>query len=139
MIDIKNLIRRSDHQLELWRPVLKAGFPLDGEIVKLLFKTLRIAAEENYSNITLEELMHQIAPQYPDMRLVEVAKERHGFDIEGVAVEIATLKIEEQSICTIGAEHEEPERVLALVQYLGFLPSQNQNYIQTLKLIVGWQ
>lgn len=138
LMDIKNLVRRNEQQLELWRPVLKAGFPLDSELVRLLFRTLRVAQQQDFAGVTLEELLEQVLPQHPELRTLQVTKERYGFTIDETAVELATLKIGTQTLTTIGAEQHDPDKVGAVVRRLGFDPSQNQNYIQALKNLCEW-
>jgi hypothetical protein len=139
LLDIKKLVKRNDHQLELWRPVLKAGFPLDADLMHVLCKVLKVNLVNELECYQLEDLLANLIKPNPDLTAVRVEKERHGFEIDGVSVEIAILKINDQHLHTIGAEHQEPQKVVELVERLGFTSFQNQNYIQALKNFMRWQ
>ncbi len=139
LMDIKTLVRKNDHQLELWRPVLKAAFPLDYEILRLLLRTLKVSSPKvEITNISISDLLNVIVPNQPNLRTIEVQKERYGYEIEHATVEIAQLTINNRQLRTIAIEHEDAQVVLALVKRLGFEPATNMNYIQVLKREIGW-
>jgi response regulator RpfG family c-di-GMP phosphodiesterase len=71
--------------------------------------------------------------KHPDLRMVHVYKERHGFTINNCIVEIANLKFDNEPIRTVAVEQEDPALVFQTVKMLGLDGFENINYLKALK------
>lgn len=135
-LDVK-LCVRSDRDLELWRPVLKAPFPVTREVVGSLFGHWSLApppfARAAY---TQEQLLTEIVG-VSTLRAVAVAKERRGAVIGGCVVEVATLKTCGCTVRTAAVEAEDPDAVRRVVAALGLAAHPNINYIAALKRMLA--
>ena len=66
---------------------------------------LRLHRQETYG---YEEFLGELVEPHPDLKMVRVEKERHGFMINGCIVEIADLKFDGKPIRTVAVEMEDP-------------------------------
>jgi len=138
LMDIKTLRQVNADRLEQWFPIMKAGFPLDRGVLNDVFaawKAPRPAfARDAYG---YEEFLGELVATHPDLRMVRVEKERHGFMINGCIVEIADLKFDGTPIRTVAVEMEDPAVVSRTVGELGLNGFENVNYLKALKRFVG--
>lgn len=138
LMDIKTLKAVNEDRLEQWNPILKAAFPLGPDVLPQLFQAFAVPlpalARPAYSlTQCLEEL---IAPQ-ADLRVVHVAKERHGFLIDGCIVEIAEVTFDGMPFRTVAVEQEDPRLVIETVRSLALDGYENVNYLRAMKSAVG--
>lgn len=137
-MDIKTLQRVNEDKLEQWYPIMKAGFPLTRENLGSIFQTWKAKAPalkcESYE---YKEFLHDLVEPHPDLKIVSVEKERHGFMINGCIVEIADLKFDGKPVRTIAVEMEDPGQVMATVKELQLDGFENINYLKALKRFVG--
>jgi hypothetical protein len=134
LMDIKTLQRVNEDKLEQWYPIMKAEFPLTREILGKVFLAWKTEApayrQETYS---YDEFLIKLVQPHPDLKIVKVDKERHGFMINGCIVEIADLKFDGKPLRTIAVEMEDPGQVMATVKELQLVRFENVNYLKALK------
>jgi hypothetical protein len=140
LMDIKTLRQVNGDKLEQWFPIMKAGFPLDLAVLQDVFHAWKATppalAHEAYG---YEEFLGELVTPHPDLKMVRVEKERHGFMINGCIVEIANLKFDGQPIRTVAVEMEDPAVVMSTVRQLGLNEFENVNYLKALKRFVGME
>lgn len=138
LMDIKTLQQVNGDRLEQWFPVMKAGFPLTGPVLSDVFKAWKAPLpplrREAYG---YEEFLGELVAPHPDLRKVQVEKERHGFMINDCIVEIADLKFDGRPVRTVAVEMEDPDRVIRTVRELGLAGFENVNYLKALKRFIG--
>jgi hypothetical protein len=138
LMDIKTLQKVNADRLEQWYPVMKAGFPLTGPVLADVFRAWKTPvpafAREAYG---YDEFLREIVEPHPDLRTVQVVKERHGFMINGCIVEIANLTFDGRPVRTVAVEMEDPAAVTRTVRELGLEGFENINYLKALKRFAG--
>lgn len=138
LMDIKTLRQVNSDRLEQWLPVMKAGFPLAHPVLNEVFRAwkapLPALGREAYG---CEEFLREIVAPHPDLRMVAVDKERHGFTINGCIVEIADLAFDGRPIRTVAVEMADPAAVIRTVRELGLDGFENVNYLKALKRFAG--
>ena len=138
LMDIKTLRQVNEDKLEQWFPIMKAGFPLAPEIMKQVFQAWKVALPAfQRATYTYDEFLKELVAPHPDLRIVRVEKERHGFMINECIVEIANLKFDGKPIRTIAVEMEDPVKVMATVKELRLASFPNVNYLKALKRFAG--
>jgi len=138
LMDIKTLRQVNGDRLEQWFPVMKAGFPLALPVLDDVFKSWKAPLPRLQSQAySYEEFLGELVAPHPDLKMVRVEKERHGFMINGCIVEIADLKFDGKPIRTVAVEMEDPDAVIGTVRQLGLDGFENVNYLKALKRSVG--
>ncbi len=138
LMDVKHLLRVNDDGLELWTPVLKAGFPLSRDDAAAVLTTLGVAGSLGRESYPLDDLIgEQIRPN-PDIRTVEVHKQRSQYDLEGCTVELTELTADGATVQTCGVESPDPTRVSAMARRLGLSDRGNVSVARGLKALVGF-
>jgi exopolyphosphatase / guanosine-5'-triphosphate,3'-diphosphate pyrophosphatase len=134
LMDIKTLVQVDANTLEQWNPVLKAGFPIKPEDLRRTIQAWKVNVPENQiREYTYDDFLNLLVRKHPDLRMVHVYKERHGFTINNCIVEIANLKFDNEPIRTVAVEHEDPALVFQTVTMLGLDGFENINYLKALK------
>jgi len=138
LLDIKTLQQVNSDRLEQWYPVMKAGFPLAAPVLGAVFRAWKAPLPElRREAYGYDELLNELVRPHPDLKIVAVDKERHGFMINGCIVEIADLKFDGQPARTVAVEMEDPAAVIRTVRELGLAGFENVNYLRALKRFVG--
>ena len=138
LMDIKYLVQINEDKLEQWNPLLKASFPISVESLKQVIKSWKIElAEEKIKEMTYQEFLEGLVKTHPNLKAVDVFKERHGYMINDCIVEIANLKFNGNPIRTIAVEQEDPAKVMETVRMLKLDKFENINYLRALKNSVG--
>ena len=139
LMDIKTPIRINDeNSLEQWTVLAKSTFPIHINDLALVYKAFGLQLpffkkdEYNYN-----EYIEELIGRNPDLRIVNVKKNRHGYKIDGAIVEIAEVQFDDVTQQTIAVEHADPELVLRTVQKLGLTKFENINYIKAMKRAFG--
>lgn len=134
LMDIKYLVQVNENKLEQWFPLMKASFPIQPEELRQTVKAWKIevaaAAIKEYS---YDDFLNVFVRRQPQLKMVHVYKERHGFTINNCIVEMANLKFDNQPIRTIAVEHEDPALVYDTVRMLNLEGFENINYLRALK------
>jgi exopolyphosphatase / guanosine-5'-triphosphate,3'-diphosphate pyrophosphatase len=134
LMDIKSLVQVNDKKLEQWNPLMKAGFPIQPDQVRKTVHAWKVDVPETaIVTYTYDEFLSRLVGSHPDLKMVHVYKERHGFTINNCIVEIANLKFDNEPIRTVAVEHENPDLVWETVCMLGLESFENINYLKALK------
>lgn len=139
LLDIK-LFAEQAGRLERWRPVLKAGFPLDSRtIVENVFPNLAVAVPHiERPSYTYDEFINELIKPEADLAIVEVTKSRTGFTFERYTAEFAVIGIVGGGTTeTVELESEDSAAVLRAIAKLGLNSQPNINYVRHLKLMIG--
>jgi hypothetical protein len=139
LLDIKLMVEQ-EGRLERWRPVLKAGFPLDSRtIVEDVFPRLECAPPQiERISYTHGEFIRDLVRPHRELAIVEVAKTRYQFRFDTLTAEFAELGIAGgASSQTIEFESEDPAAVLRAIAKFGVTAHPNISYVRHLKLMIG--
>jgi exopolyphosphatase/guanosine-5'-triphosphate,3'-diphosphate pyrophosphatase len=138
LMDVKRLERRSDDGLELWKPVMKASYPLPTVDVAAVITSLGVAVPPlARAEYTLDELIAEVIAPNDDLIAVEVHKRREHYTIGGCLAELSEVRTAQGSRRTIAIESEDPARVIAVVRELGLGSRRNVSMALGLKALVG--
>ncbi len=138
LMDIKALQEVNADGLEQWKPILKAEFPLEPDTLAEVFAAFGTARPDlARPAYTFAQYLEELIRPDPRLRAVEVAKERHGFQVEGTIVEIAEVTFDGLARRTVAVEHEDPALVMAVVRRLELTGFANINYLRAMKDAVG--
>jgi hypothetical protein len=127
-------------RLERWRPVLKAGFPIDSlTIVEQAFPNLKLPAPQiTRPSYTQDEFIRELIQPNRDLWLVEVVKVRRQFTLEDYAAEFAEVEIACRTRSeTTAIESEDPATLLRAIAKLGLNSQPNTSYVRHLKMMTG--
>jgi len=139
LMDIKSPIRINEKNgLEQWTVLAKSAFPIHINDLALVYKAFGIKLpyldKDEYS---YKEYMEELIGNNPDLKKINVEKNRHGFLIDDAIVEIAEVKFNEFETKTIAVEHADFEIVLKTVKKIGLAEYENINYIKAMKRTFG--
>ena len=139
LMDIKTPIRiNEENSLEQWTVLAKSAFPIHINDLALVYKAFGLQLPYlKKDEFTYIEYLEELIGNNPDLRIVNVKKNRHGYKIDGAIVEIAEVQFDDVTQQTIAVEHADPELVLRTVQKLGLTKFENINYIKTMKRAFG--
>ena len=138
LMDVKRLERRDDDGLELWKPVMKASYPLPAPDVAAVITALGVAVPPlARAEYTLDELITEVVGPRDDLMAVEVHKRREHYTVGGCLAELSEVRTAQGSRRTIAIESEDPARVIATVRELGLGSRRNVSMAHGLKAIVG--
>jgi len=123
LMDIKVLVAE-DRGLEQWRPILKAGFPLERSIIaEQVFANLQLPAPAlGKSAYELREFLDEVMRSRPGVTVVDVSKTQ--VVLNGVPED------------TVAAESVDPDAVLKLIKNLG-ISDTNTSYIREIKRLLS--
>jgi len=141
LMDIKSPIRISEKTgLEQWTVLAKSAFPIHINDLALVYKAFGLQMpyldKDAYS---YEEYIEDLIGKNPNLKMINVEKNRHGYLIDDAIVEIAEVKFNEFETKTIAVEHAEKEVVLKTVEKLGLTEYENVNYIKAMKRTFGFK
>jgi hypothetical protein len=138
LMDIKTLKAVNADKLEQWNPILKASFPIGADTLPGIFTALGVPLPAlKRDAYTFQQYIDELILPTPDLKVVHVAKERHGFKIDGCIVEIAEVAFDGKPTRTVAVEQEDPQRVIELVRALKLDRFENINYLRAMKSAVG--
>lgn len=133
LMDIKYLVQANENKLEQWNPLLKAGFPLPVDALRQTVTAWKVRVpESDFKEYSYEDFL-SFVNKHPQLKAVNVFKERHGFMINNCIVEVANLKFNDQPIRTIAVEQEDQALVWETVKSLNLDGFENINYLKALK------
>lgn len=138
LMDIKSLKQVNANLLEQWYPVMKETFPLSRAKVEELYRTyFKVALPAlDRKEYTYDQFV-SLTAGHPDLRVVDVYKERNIYTINMAIVEIALTRFNGVPNRTVCVEHADPENVMKTVRQLGLEEFENINYIKAMKAAVG--
>jgi len=137
LMDIKLLVA-GDRGLEQWKPVLKAGFPLESSVIATqVFPSLELPPPVlTKSEYILDEFLGDVMRAEPRITIVDVSKTRYQFSIGACATEYAQITLNGVPRDTVAVESVDPDAVLKLVGELG-VREVNTSYIREIKRALG--
>jgi len=139
LMDIKSPIRINDETgLEQWTVLAKSAFPIHINDLALVYKAFGVELpyldKDEYS---YKEYIEELIRKNPNLKMINVEKNRHGYLIDDAIVEIAEVKFNEFATKTIAVEHADMDIVLNTVKKLGLTEYENVNYIKAMKRTFG--
>jgi len=139
LMDIKSPIRiNNETGLEQWTVVTKAEFPIHINDLVIVYKAFGLEMpyleKDEYS---YSEYVNDLIAKNPNLRIVDVKKNRHGYLIDDAIVEFAQVKFDDYKTETIAVEHTDPDLVLKTMDKLGLKGMENINYIKAMKQHFG--
>jgi exopolyphosphatase/guanosine-5'-triphosphate,3'-diphosphate pyrophosphatase len=137
LMDMKRLERVSDEGLELWRPVMKAPFPLRAADVASLFTGLSVAVPQLSEAAYALPDLRDLVVATPDLHIVGVHKHRVRYRVDDCMVESTGFRAE-HDVHTVAIESPDPALVLATIDELGLTGRRNTNVARGLKTLVGF-
>ena len=138
-VEVKQLLETDAAGLELWRPVLKAAFPLAPDVLAELCDYWRRPRPDVCPPLpTPEHLLSFLARQAPDVRVIPLRKWRRAYRLEECIAERATVLVEGGPLETLSLEHADPVLLHAALRTLHLDQARNTNYVLALKRLVGW-
>jgi hypothetical protein len=138
LMDVKHLEEVDDRGLERWRPVMKAGFPLEAADVRVVWTALSVAAPPlERPAYTLDQLLGEVVDP-ATVRPMSVHKRRRSYSVGGCAVELADVRAERTQTRTIAVESEDPARAMAVARDLGLEARPNTSYPRGLRGLTGF-
>lgn len=131
-LEAKQLVRTSEDGLELWRPVLNIGFPLDPiaftELVRLWDRPIPVVPVD-----TVEDLFAHLAQYAPDIRILPVTKWRTRFRMHDCDGEEVTLLVRGALYQGLAFEHADIATVRAAVGAIDQQSKANTSYLAFLR------
>jgi exopolyphosphatase/guanosine-5'-triphosphate,3'-diphosphate pyrophosphatase len=137
LMDVKHRHQVSDEGLELWSPVMKAGFPLSRSEVDTVLAALDVdpVAVTIPEPLTLEALLSEVTDRDAELRAVEVHKRRVRYRIDGCAAELTTVRTPRATTRTIAVESEDPSSVASVLRQLGLAARPNVDFARGLRML----
>jgi exopolyphosphatase / guanosine-5'-triphosphate,3'-diphosphate pyrophosphatase len=137
LMDIKVLVA-VDRGLEQWKPVLKAGFPLDASVITAqVFPALELKPPPlSKLAYQLDEFLDDVIGPIREIKVVRVHKTRYQFTIGPCATEYAQITMNGAPRDTMAVESVDADGVLALVKELGVVGA-NTSYIREIRGVLG--
>ena len=138
-LDTKVLLRQ-EQGLERWQPHLQLAFPLTAAFLhEFLFAWLEIDPPHFWrQQYTEAQFLRELIIPNPLLCAVPVRKQRRTFTLNGCAMEMTALTVDERyHTYTIAVEATAAEKVLDTVNLLGLHNLVNTNYLVGLSQLVG--
>jgi len=141
LMDIKSPLRiNKETGLEQWTVLAKYAFPIHINDLALVYKAFGVELpylhKDEYS---YQEYINELIGKNPNLKMINVEKNRHGYLIDEAIVEIAEVKFNEFSTKTIAVEHADMNVVMKTVKKLGLSKYKNINYIKAMKQTFGFE
>ncbi len=137
-LEVKRLERTDDSGLELWRPVLRAEFPIGPESLAVACHAWGIEppAAGTPAN-SLADLVRNVVVPHRELRLVSLVKRRVPFTVAGCNGKRAQITIGGHRWNTVSFDDTDPARVRAALREMRLEASASENYPRALKRIQG--
>jgi hypothetical protein len=136
-MDIKTYVQTVDG-LEQWNPLMKGEFPIQASVLKdEVFPAFQVPMPELTKEVyTFEEFM-DIINSHPDLAAVKVHKQRFGYMVNNTICEYGEVLINGARVMTINSESTEVEDIKKTVKDIGLEGTENINYLQAIKRVIG--
>ncbi|MDE3174356.1 MAG: hypothetical protein KGN74_14905 [Gemmatimonadota bacterium] len=137
-LEVKRVERTDDSGLELWRPVLRAEFPIGRESLAVACHAWGIEPPAAGTPAhSLADLMRNVVVPHRELRLVTLVKRRVPFTVAGCHGQRAQITIGRHRWNTVSFDDSDPLRVRAALRELRLESSANESYPRALKRILG--
>ncbi len=136
-MDIKTLVQTVDG-LEQWNPLMKAEFPISRKLLQdSVFPAFQVDLpkldQEQYS---YNEFMSMI-DAHADLQAVKVHKERFAYNVNNTICEVGNICFNGASVVTINSESTELADIKQTLLDVGLDNTENINYLQAIKRVIG--
>ncbi len=136
LMDIKILIAE-ERGLQQWKPVLKAGFPLDTSVIATeIFPDLELPPRLPRAQYSIDEFLDEVIRAEAGIAIADVSKTRLQFGLGACQAEFASVMVNAAALDTVAVESTDPDAVLDLVRDFGLHPESNTSYVTKLKRIL---
>jgi hypothetical protein len=137
-MDIKTYVQ-TVNGLEQWNPLMKGEFPISKEVLENdVFPAFQVEMptlkKETY---TRDEFLSMI-DNHNDLQGVKVHKQRYGYMVNDTICEVGNVLINGAKVVTINSESTEVEDILKTMEHVQLTGTENINYLQAIKRIIGW-
>jgi exopolyphosphatase / guanosine-5'-triphosphate,3'-diphosphate pyrophosphatase len=138
LLDIKILERVDSNGLEQWRPALKQPFPLRDPALDQLRAALGLPRGGLAGDsLALDRLLAELCRSAGPARVIDVAKTRTRYHIEGCVAELTEVIADGKPVRTVAIEDSDPATVIAAVRAMELDGYTNINYPRGLKQLIG--
>ncbi len=140
LMDIKVL--NAEHLgLELWKPVLKAAFPMDRSVIATeILPRLELESPQLFrAQYAMTDFVNEIIRPRNAIAIAKVSKTRFKFSLEACHAEFASVTIDDMPQHTVAIESENPDAVLRLIDEFGLGSLPNLSYVRQIKRMLGFE
>jgi exopolyphosphatase/guanosine-5'-triphosphate,3'-diphosphate pyrophosphatase len=139
VVDVKRLEQVNDDGLELWRPVLKASFPLSADDVAAVLDAVAVdVPPAERSSYSMHEFAAEIVAPHPDLRGLGVHKHRTHYLVDECMVERTVMTTPTGELQTIAIESPDAAVVVATIARLSLAGHPNVNVASGLKTFIDF-
>jgi exopolyphosphatase / guanosine-5'-triphosphate,3'-diphosphate pyrophosphatase len=138
LMDIKIMVNK-DRDLEQWKPILKATFPLDrSAIATKVFPSLGLDPPQlSATPYSIDEFMGAVIPAEKRIATAQVSKLRLRFNFESCQAEFAAVNINDAVADTVAVESVDAWAVRQMMRLLGIESHSNTSYVRRIKQVLG--
>jgi exopolyphosphatase / guanosine-5'-triphosphate,3'-diphosphate pyrophosphatase len=138
LMDIKILIAE-DRGLEQWKPVLKAGFPLEQPVIATqVFPSLGVKASPlPRTQYSMDEFFNEVVAAQRAITVAQVSKTRLQYNLDPCQAEFASVLVNAVPLDTVAIESTDPNAVLKLIRDLSLDAGSNTSYVRQIKRVLG--
>jgi exopolyphosphatase/guanosine-5'-triphosphate,3'-diphosphate pyrophosphatase len=137
LMDVKHLLRVDDDGLELWTPVLQTGFPLSRDDTSAVLASLGVTESDlGPTSYPLDSFIDELIRPHPDVRAVDVHKQRAHYVVEDCMIELTELTADRVTTRTLSVESPDPSKVSTIVGKLGLADRRNVSVARGLKALL---
>ena len=139
LLDIKVLSAVSQ-RCELWRPWLKADFPLAASLLleEVLPRLGVVELDLHWDSYSLATFIDDVIRSHPQLHVVDLSKRRLKYDIAGCLAEFAEVTVNRHELATLAAESADLDALRELLRRLGIEGFENVSYPLAIKRALGW-
>jgi len=137
-MDIKTFVTEKEG-LEQWNPLMKGEFPIAKQVlVDDVFPAFQVEAPDfSQDTYTMDEFLGMI-DAHPELQSVKVHKHRFGYMVNDTICEVANVLVNGAKVVTINSESTELEDIHKTMELTGLTGTENINYLQCIKRVIGW-
>ena len=139
LMDVKHLQQVSEQGLELWKPVMKASFPIGASDIAAVFAALNVPVPQLVRDrYTLQQFEDELVTPNHDLRLVALHKHRAHYLVDDCMVELTEMTAAGHSTRTLVVESPDPALIRSTLRDLGLEGRANVNVARGLKSLVDF-
>jgi hypothetical protein len=138
VMDIKIRVHK-DRDLEQWKPILKAGFPLDrSTITTQIFPSLRLDSPQLAApRYSMDEFLSEVIQREKSISTARVSKRRFRFNPDSCQAEFTAVRINDVAADTVAVESVDAWAVRQMMRLLGIEGHSNTSYVRRIKQVLG--
>lgn len=136
-IDVKTFVQIVDG-LEQWNAVMKGGFPIAVDVLRNeVFPGFQVSMPELKKEVYTVGQFINLVNEHPQLQAVNVHKQRFGYMVNNTICETGIILINGARVFTISSESTEVEDVKKTIKDIGLEGTENINYLQAIKRVIG--